>query len=55
MFGLIFDSFCPLKMLPNIYPPISEEIQPNSNEKSIIFNAKILEKEKHKTKQKYID
>ena len=27
LFGLIFVNFFPLKILPNIYPPISEEIQ----------------------------
>jgi len=38
LLGLILVILGPLNVLPNIYPPISEEIQVNKRENKIILN-----------------
>ena len=51
LLGLILVILGPLNVLPNIYPPISEEIQVNKRENKIILNWIMFEKIK-KNKQK---
>ena len=38
LLGLIFVNFGPLKVFPNMYPPISDEIHPIKIIKVITFN-----------------
>ena len=47
LFGLIFDSFLPLNILPNINPPISVEIQTNMIKYRNIISSILLEKSSH--------
>ena len=54
LFGLIFVNFGPLNNLPNTNPPISDATQPNKSENRIIFNCKILEKNKNIKQKKEI-
>ena len=51
LLGLILVNFGPLNIFPKIKPPISELIQANKIEKSIIFSHKKFEKKK-KAEQK---
>ena len=46
LFGLIFVSFGPLNIFPNIKPPMSEATQANNKIIKIIFKPEIFEKKR---------